>query len=545
MVQDPAIQAAIEEMNATLQDLINERDPLKVIWQDVTDFVLPRRANFDDSRTENVGISTRRTDSTATEAAMMLADGLMGYCASAAYPWFKLRFDDDKHNKIRALRAWLDQVTSAMYVAFSRSNFYAALPEVLQDAVTIGTATLYADEIVESGIIQFIAIHPLEIYLVEDHYGRVIEIYRWFKMSTRQAIGAFGEEYFQDQNTNAGTRKHNIVNVVRANTGLATDSLPFESVYYNKDAGELLKVEGYHENPYLAYRYRKNTGETYGRSPAIDYLPDILRLQQISKSLSKGVQLAVEPPVNAPASMKGKINLTPNGVNYYTDPAEIINPVNYRTGYNLGENYHQMLMDRIRKAFHADTFLSLEAAKRQMTAEEVLQRKGEQAAVLGAIVGRLGQELLDPIIKRVFGIEMRAGRLPPPPDGIESPIKIEFDGPLFQAQKRYHQTSGIRSTLADIMPLGQAFPQAMQILNGEGIVRQFIDAGGMPATTYRDEQEVARMREAQAQAEAAAMAAQKQQMMIESLPKMNQAPEPGSPIDRMAQATQQQIGGMP
>jgi hypothetical protein len=544
-MKNEAVSQAVSDLVSQLNELKNERSYIEPTWNDVTDFVLPRRAGFINSKDSNRpdGMSSRRTDSTATESCMMLSDGLMGYTASAAYPWYKLRFAKDSVNKSRMAKDWLDKVTTSLLQAFARSNFYSAFPEVLQDGSSIGTATLYSEEMIDTGVIQFIAVHPYEIYLVEDHYGNVIEIHRLFKMSNRQAKSAFGEEFFSEQ-TDTITKQHNIVNVVRANTGVAPAIFPLESIYYNFDSQDLLKAEGYYENPYQSWRYRKNTGETYGRSPAIDYLPDILLLNQVTKSLARGVQLATDPPLNAPSSMKGRLNVKPGAANYYTDPRSIISPVAYQTNYSIGENYHQMLMNRVRKAFYADTFLSLEQATRQMTAEEVVQRKGEQAAVLGAIIGRLGAELLDPIIKRVYGIEMRAGRLPPMPEGLSADLKIEYDGPLFQAQKRYYQTNGLTQTLGTILPLGQIFPNVNKILNGDQIVRTLIEAGNMPANTYRDEQEVARINQAEAQAQAQQQAMMQRQQQIDALPALNQAPEQGSPADRLARAAQDAMGGI-
>jgi hypothetical protein len=50
-----------------------------------------------------------------------------------------------------------------------------------------------------------------------------------------------------------------------------------------------------------------------------------------------------------------------------------------------------------------------------MTAREVAERHEEKLLQLGPVMERLQDELLDPLIRRAFGILWRGGYLPEPP----------------------------------------------------------------------------------------------------------------------------------
>jgi len=541
--------ALIEELAAEFDALKQERDPWHSTWQEITNYVLPRRAGVNPDGTlasAKVEVSTDRVDSTATEAATMMADGLMGYTVSPSYPWFKLALEDQMANKSRVNRSYLDEVEKVMYAEFQKSNFYSIMPEVFADGDSIGTATLYIDENVEERALQFISVHPYKVFIEDDSRGVVTQVFRRFSMTDKQAKREFGAEAWDNMEVQYGQRR-NIIHALipnRPDSGISAD-FPWVGVYFEADSHRMLRVEPYYENPFVVWRYRKNTGETYGRSPAYDALPDIRVLNLITKALARGVQLATDPPYNVPMAMKGKEKLVPRGANYYMNPNEIITPIQYGSAYNIGKDYHMLMIDRVRKAFRADIFLSLEAATRQMTAEEVMQRQGEKAAVLGAIVGRLGAELLNPLIKRVFGILYRAGKLPEEPDEIKGAgLKIEYQGPLFQAQQRYHSTNGLMQTLGSIIPLQQVFPGALDSINPDGVVRELLEAGSMPAETYRDKKEVSQIRQARAQAQAEAQAQQMQLEQMKALPGLGKAIEPKSPLDRMAQAAQGAVGGI-
>src|SRR5690606_35819847 len=93
---------------------------------------------------------------------------------------------------------------------------------------------------------------------------------------------------------------------------------------------------------------------------------------------------------------------------------------------------------------------------RDRTATEIAERRDERATVLGPTVESVTDELLDPIIIRVFRVLERRGRIaPPPPVLAEQPLKIEYTSILAQAMKASGIT-GIERSVAFVVGAVQA-----------------------------------------------------------------------------------------
>ena len=74
---------------------------------------------------------------------------------------------------------------------------------------------------------------------------------------------------------------------------------------------------------------------------------------------------------------------------------------------------------RIKEAFYANLFLMLaESDRREITAREIDERREEKMLMLGPVLERLHDELLQPLVARVFRIMARNGLIPRPPKGV-------------------------------------------------------------------------------------------------------------------------------
>ena len=81
----------------------------------------------------------------------------------------------------------------------------------------------------------------------------------------------------------------------------------------------------------------------------------------------------------------------------------------------------------MRAAFYADLFLMATDLKDVRSATEIAERRAEKLVMLGPVLERLHDDLLEPLIGRVFQIMARAGAIPPPPFA-------EFDGLRLQPE---------------------------------------------------------------------------------------------------------------
>jgi hypothetical protein len=164
---------------------------------------------------------------------------------------------------------------------------------------------------------------------------------------------------------------------------------------------------------------------------------------------------------------------------------------------------------RIKTAFFADLWLSLtQGDAGQMTAREVVERHEEKMLQLGPVMERLTDELLDPLIDRAFGILLRNGDLPPPPEellGME--LRVEYLSILAQAQKLVG-TSAVERLASFVGNLAGVRPEVLDKVDFDEMVDAYGGMLGVPPQLIRPDEDVAELRQARAQAQAQAEQAQ-------------------------------------
>ena len=256
----------------------------------------------------------------------------------------------------------------------------------------------------------------------------------------------------------------------------------------------------------MVWRYSKSGKEVYGRSPALLALSDIKGLNLMAKTMLGAAQMAVDPPLNIPSDLAGKIQWKPRGLNYYSDPSKVVHPATTGISFPIGVDREQAKQKIIEQHFQVDFFLMLARAEGTMTATEVMERQGEKAAVLGASIGRLQSEALNKAIDMVFRIENEAGRLPRVPDALleygGDAIDIVYMGTLAQAQRRLFKTQGIKQGLDAILPVLQISPEASDVPDWDETVRELLESSGFPQKLIKSKERVDALRQARQQAQA-------------------------------------------
>ena len=71
--------------------------------------------------------------------------------------------------------------------------------------------------------------------------------------------------------------------------------MPFSEYYFIPSEEMELEEGGYESFPYLVPRWSKLAGEKYGRSPAMQCLPDIQMVNRMKKEILVAAQLANRP----------------------------------------------------------------------------------------------------------------------------------------------------------------------------------------------------------------------------------------------------------
>jgi hypothetical protein len=231
----------------------------------------------------------------------------------------------------------------------------------------------------------------------------------------------------------------------------------------------------------------------------------------------------------------------PGGPNYYKNYAqEHIEFIQYPTQYNIGRDREEVIEARIDEHFMKSFFLLLASSEKPMTATEILEKAAEKAVVIGPVCARLESDCLDPMLEEMFEAEYEQGTLPPPPPEIEdmggARIKVEYIGPLAQIQRRAFKANGIMASLEALAPVVQVSPEALDKVDFDVVAEEIMNANGMPKRAMRDDDAVAKIRAARQKKIAEQEALAKAQVAADAAPKLSKKPEPGSPMEQLAQA---------
>jgi hypothetical protein len=531
------------------------RSPWENTWQDCTDFVNPRRGDFNAQRSQ--GDRTRFDkvyDSTAPLANEQLAAGLHGYLTAPSETWFTLILEKMREEEDEQTQMWLQGVVDMMFreVFHSpNSNFGSMIHELYLDLGSYGTGVLYVED-KPGRPINFRTYHLAECYIAENAEGAVDTLYRQYKHSGRQLVQMYKDklpEKFIENVYKDPHKEYTCIHAVEPRDTFNPDSklaknMPWMSAYILEEEKLVLNVGGFNEFPYMVPRWTKTAGEVYGRSPAMTAMPDIKMINEMSKTVIKAAQKATDPPLLVPDDgFMLPLRTIPGGLNYYrSGTQDKVMPLIEGVRPDIGLEFIDSRRTHVLKTFHVDWMQMREGPS--MTATEVLQRQEERMRLMGPMVGRLQFELLGPMIDRVFNIMARRKMLPPPPPAIEGRnMRIDYVSPVARAQKTQQLFSFTR-LLEALVPLGNIKPEVFDNIDADGTVRWAAKLLDAPLETLlsveklqamrqqRSEQqaemaEVARGREMAATAKDAANAAATMPQGLEPPP--DQGVEPGAP----------------
>ena len=500
-------------------------------WQEVADYMQPRKADVTKTRSKGDKRTELIFDSSPLQSVELLAASLHGMMTNPSTPWFSLKFKNDGMENEDEAKEWLESTTEIMYSVFNKSNFQQEIFELYHDLITFGTAAMFIEEDDEDDL-KFSTRHINEMYISENDKGRIDTVFRKFRISARAAI-----QKFKTVSTNIAViakkdpyEEVEILHAVYPRSDFNPvkqdkENMPFESVYLDADSGDELSVSGFKEFPFVVPRYLKASHEIYGRSPAMTALPDVKMLNEMSKVIIKSAQKQVDPPLLVPDDgFMLPVRTVPGGLNFYrAGTRDRIEPLNIGANNTLGLNMEEQRRNSIRNAFYVNQLQMQDGP--QMTATEVIQRNEEKMRLLGPVLGRLQSELLKPLIDRSFAILMRKNLFPNPPEFLSGQdIEIEYVSPLAKAQKSTELSSIMRAVeiLGSLSNVAPVFDH----INMDKLVRHLTSIVGVPQKILKPQAELNAERQ-----EAAAQAEQQQQMQ-----QMQQVAQAGRDIAPLAKA---------
>src|SRR5215467_3714899 len=447
-------------------------------WSELAEYILPRRFKALVAATDwNRGQALNRAilDSTGTLAARTLAAGMMSGITSPTRPWFHLSIEGFDPEAVNDVTVWLSEVERRMNRVFQESNFYNACSVMWGDLGVFGTAPVIIYEDYDD-IIRCYNLTCGEYYLANSDRYAVDLIGREFTLTTRAMVQWFGVENCSHMVQSAWDDpiRHNqewkVYHLIEPNTEdvehlTVPKTFPYREIYWEEQLtgtpSSVLRQSGLHEFPAMVPRWDLTSNDAYGRSPAMEALPDIKQLQQETKRKAQAIDKMVTPPVVADVQLKNQpTSLLPGGVTYVSG----INNVGVKPIYTVLPPVAELKDDireiqaRIKTIFYNDLFLMISQLDTVRTATEIDRRSAEQLVMLGPVLERSNNEALSPAIERTFAIMNRAGLIPPPPQQIQGAhIKVDFVSMLADAQAAVgtiaiERTLGLAGNLVAIQP---------------------------------------------------------------------------------------------
>ena len=427
-------------------------------WRELSDHILPRRGAFlrPRGRADRGGkLNGRLLDTTAMLAARTLSSGLMAGLTSPARPWFRLGIGSPALSEVPEIRAWLDDVQARMLRVFARSKLYNALAVADEELGVFGTAAMVVTED-EKEIVRAYPLTAGEYWLGASKRLTVNTLYRTLGMTTFQLVEEFGRDKVSTQvreryDRGEWDREVEVVHAIEPNEEVDgwrpepgmrdSHNMPFRSVWFEKTgAGDaLLRVGGFEEFPALCPRWHLIGNDVYGRSPGMDALPDAKSLQAMQRRFAEAMDMMVNPPMVASPSMRNETpRNAPGGITYVADT----NGAGFKPAYQVNAPLDQFnaaierRQQAVRAAFYADLFLMATQLQDVRSATEIAERRDEKLVMLGPVLERLHDDLLEPLIGRVFQIMARVGQIPPPPSPMLDGMRLqpEYVSPMAALQ---------------------------------------------------------------------------------------------------------------
>lgn len=461
-----------QELSLTAAALIRQRTSFIPVWREIAEHTRPSKARF---VTTEVNKGTRRNekiiDSTACEASHILQAGMVSGITSQAKPWFELATVNPDLMSSESVQQWLYVVAERMRAVYLRSNLYHGLPILYGSLGDFGTGALFCEEDTQQDL-RFYTFPVGSFCISNNERMQVDTFYREYTYTVRQIVKKFGVikgtrdiDWSRISLTvrnlwERGNYEEQVIleHMVWPNEyhdprmdhpkfkayGSCTWEKNGDSQSANGEVypdGLFLKESGYDLFPVLCPRWDISDGDAYGTDcPGMQALGDNKALQLLQKDMAQIVQKLARPPMVAPPYMKkSKLSILPGDTTYVQET----NDSKFRPAIEMQGDLQKIMIlakshqDRIDAAYKKNIFMAtIDSDRRQVTATEIDTRNAEKLVVMGPVLERLNQDLLDPLIDWSFSVLLRRGRLPVPPNELHGqPLQVKYTSIMAQAQK--------------------------------------------------------------------------------------------------------------
>lgn len=405
--------------------LKNQRKTWDSMYQVLGEYVSQVKQNFENQHQAGEFMIEDVYDSTGTFAAHNAASALLGMLwHGTAKQSIEIKAPDDLEVNTELARFYqlmTDRTAAAM--DDPKANLATSLIEYMLDQIIFGTSGIG----VESGEDSLLLFKPYgvkEMYIDEGRSGFVEDVYLLFEWTVKRVVDEYGidnvsskvKDLYEDNNWNSRvkvlvciTKRMN----PKADKGVL--AMPYESLHMEYDNEcHLLKESGFSDLPIKVGRFKKLNYEKYGRSPAMDALPDIREANVLREAVIVATEKNLDPPLGVlddGALGGGVIDTSAGAISVFNSTSGSGNPVfPLITVGSIPDALARLeeLKQSISQHFFLDRLLDFNN-QTQMTFGEAQIRNQIRNASLASIYSRQISEILTPLIERVVNLLFQLG----------------------------------------------------------------------------------------------------------------------------------------
>ena len=354
-----------------------------------------------------------------------------------------------------------------------------------------------------------------EVYFEEDHKDQALRFFRLLKWRPLQVVDKFGEDtpgHIKEKakSSNTDERVEIIFCIYERDNyrdpysgkPLAPHRRPYGYKYVlHSDGSQIGKEGGYYEMPAFLPRWQKVSGSVWGHSPSHLCLSTVLSLNQAWELFFAAWEKGIDPTqLTDQRNLYGDFDHGAGKVNTVRDINKIRELVP-TTRMDMTAFGMETLKQQIRDAFHVNQ-LELKDSP-AMTATEVMARMDLMNRLLGPTMGRLQNDMLDPLLQRAFRILWRNGQLPEAPTEVlqaNAELDIEYQGPLARSTK-LDEIVAADQYVGNLVAMSTQAPQAARALDNidwDAYARGMAEMRQVPIDYLRSQEEVDKQREHEA-----------------------------------------------
>lgn len=410
----------------------NEKYQWNIHYQIIAEYFMTRKADFTVNFVPGQFLNRDLYDSTGVKAGNISAGALQGMVWPAENKNFRIckhrSLSNNEENKL-----YFDEVGFRMHEDMNKveCGFALANSEYWREEVFFGTAGIGVfdpTQHMEDCQFLFQCWDIKRMVIVEGPNGFVNRIYYEREETVEQTVLEFGKEAVSEKTRKAYDEKQYSVKVKilhaieprydRDPDGVSVFDLPVSSVYIELGEDKIIKESGYDQMCVFVGRLMKNLRETYGRSFAMDALPDELEANALREAAIVAVEKLLDPPLGVIDDGRlgsTTIDTSAGAINVFNISGKIGNqppvfPINTVGDLKTTEGRLEQLMKSISDHFLIDRLLDLNN-ETEMTLGEVLERQKLRAFVLNPYFTRQYAEVYTPLVHYCFTKSLKSGRL--------------------------------------------------------------------------------------------------------------------------------------